>query len=609
MPRFSGRPGGKPNRRRNVPAFRIHTSHKSETAVDPSEATDGDLREGDQALQANDQVPHSSGEPGESPALVSMPDDLDLPDEPSLEDYIERIESSAARLRAEHSGDAAVESPAIADAETDQMSGRSLRRNRPGRRRRKARPTEPPKAWYRRRRTWLIVAMVLPLLLVAGATAYVLNIVRVSVDAYGDIHEDPISDRTRYTVNTEGTPVPVPSAQVEQILPNWENDDPINIVLLGVDAQTSDDQPPRSDTTIVMHIDPATDKVAMMSIPRDLIVYIPGFGEDKFNAAYPIGEAHKDEIAGGGPTLVAQTIEANFNIPIHYYATINFEGFRDVVDTVGGVVIDVDTQLSDNLYPTDDLRLTRVYFAAGLQKMDGETALEYVRTRHADSDFGRAERQQQVLLAIRQQAVSLELITQAQSLIRDMQHTIRTDLNFNQMLALANLGRQVQPDSIAKLNLFEEGLLTEHLPEYEGDAYYIDADWQAVLDETRAFFGGGRQVADSATSTADAEPDLSISVFVENATNIPLLAGSSAQILADAGFLEVWPSDARRPQSQSTIQVAPGEIATARHIARLLGFSDSAIVTVTGTDGITVTLGEDVPSDLIPDPDAEPVAG
>jgi hypothetical protein len=122
----------------------------------------------------------------------------------------------------------------------------------------------------------------------------------------------------------------------------------------------------------------------------------------------------------------------------------------------------------------------------------------------------------------------------------------------------------------------------------------------APVEDTSASDAGG---------DADSEPDLSVSVVVENATEIPQLAGLSAQLLAEAGFVEVWPSDARSLQSQSTIQVAPGEIATARHIAQLLGFSDAAIQTVSGSDGITVTLGEDVPPGLMPNLDAEPVAG
>ncbi len=532
---------------------------------------------------------------------------LDAPEEPTLDEYIDRIEASAARLREEH-GSPRPDRPAT------RASAEARRKPPLGRLRRRKRPAQPEKPWYQRRRTWFLAAFITPLLLVAGTAAYSLYVV---FDAYSEINE-PQVNFPRWEVNEAGTPVPVPSAQVEQTLPDWEDDEPVNIVLLGVDAETSDDQPPRSDTTIVIQIKPASNEVTMMSIPRDLMVFIPGFGQDKFNAAYPIGEARRGddadegEIAGGGPTLVAQTIGANFDIQIHYFVTIDFDGFRRVVDTVGGVVVDVETQLSDNLYPTDDLRLTRVYFPTGLQKMDGETALQYVRTRHADSDFGRAERQQQVLLAIREQAVSRELFLQARSLISDLQDTVRTDLKFDEMLALSNLGREIDPNAIARLSLWEDGLLVEHFPEFAGDAYYIEADWDAVLAETRAVFEHGEAVdtADEET-TADEEPDLDVSVFVENGTAIPELAGSSAQLLADAGFSEVWPSDATRPQSESTIQVAPGQVETARYIADLLGFSDAAIKTVTGADGITVTLGEDVPLDLIPDPGGgdEPFAG
>jgi len=521
--------------------------------------------------------------------------------EPTLEEYIERIEQSAARLRAERAGEVrAIATPTIRKrperAETAAPRRSAARRKGDPRRRKAA--AKPKKPWYRRRRTWVMVALVLPLLFVVAASAYVLNIVRVGIDAYGDINE-PKVERDYWRVNAEGTPEPVPSSEVEAVMPDWGNDDPINIVLLGVDARDGEELPPRSDTTIVAQIDPKTHGVTMMSIPRDLIVYIPGFGEDKFNAAYPIGEANADEIEGGGTTLVATTIEANFNIPIHYYVTIDFDGFEKVVDTVGGVTIDVPYELSDNQYPTDDLRLTRIYFPAGLQKMDGKRALQYVRTRHADSDFGRSERQQQVLMAIREQAHLLDLFRNATSLIDDMRDTIRTDLVFNEMLSLANLGRNVKAEDIVRFNLWEEGLLTEH---NDADAYYLTADWPAVLDRTRAVFGEGiPPPSDSAERVdLDSEPNLSTTVFVENATDIPLLAGNSAQILVDAGFEEVWPTDAREAHEFSVIEAPDTEMATARHIADLLGLSPSAIVPGGTADEITVILGQDVPEGLLP---------
>src|SRR5690606_27223602 len=97
----------------------------------------------------------------------------------------------------------------------------------------------------------------------------------------------------------------------------------VNIVLLGVDDRR-DGEVPRSDTMIIVTIDPATKKVGMLSIPRDLLVTIPSFGDDKINAAYPVGS--QSEI--GGPALVIATIEYNFEIPIHYYAEVDFHGFE-----------------------------------------------------------------------------------------------------------------------------------------------------------------------------------------------------------------------------------------------------------------------------------------
>ncbi len=611
MPRKHHRRHGIRQSQRLAPSLRIARSRAAVDDEAPIQAELPSPLDAVKTVQPTDLVPHATTlRQIELPSILVDDDYLDGTSEPTLEEYVRRIEASAARLRAEQTGDAlgagAALRPARLAAEEEPVQRVPGRRSRTARRPR----AEETKPWYRRKRTWLIVGMVVPLLFVATATAYVLNIVRVSVDAYGEIHEDPV-DRERWRVNPQGTPEPVPSAEVESVMPNWENDEPVNIVLMGVDARVGDDLPPRSDTTIIVHINPATNEVAMMSIPRDLLVFIPGFGEDKFNAAYPLGEANADEIEGGGTTLVASTIEANFNIPIHYYATIDFTGFEQVVDTVGGIIIDVPNQLTDNLYPTDDLRVTRIYFPSGLQAMDGEEALQYVRTRHADSDFGRAERQQQVLLAIREQAISRDLITQAQPLIRDLQDTVRTDLNFNQMLALSNLGRQVAQDDIARLNLWDEGLLFEHMPEFEGDAYYLSADWGAVLAETEAFFGSGtlpaEDTADNPGEADEGDFDLGVSVFVENATDIPLLAGNSAQILVDAGFLEVWPSDARANQAASTIETPESQIATARHIADLLGLPGTAIVTGGSSDGITVILGEDVPDALVPDP--EQVAG
>jgi polyisoprenyl-teichoic acid--peptidoglycan teichoic acid transferase len=542
--------------------------------------------------------------------------------------YVRKIEEAAARSRAERRGAAlAGHRPVVSAghhpaAGAVPAAGPSARRRPPaepivsGRhhvRSRRGGPPPPPvkQSIFRRRRSFFIILAILILIPVVIVSLYAANILRLGISAYGEIHTEP-EDRVRYRINPEGTPEAIPEQEAEQVLPDWGANDIVNIVLMGIDDRDDDAVSVRSDTIIIVHIDPQTRDVAMMSIPRDLRVYIPPFGHDKMNAAYAIGDANDDTIPGGGPTLVAQTIEANFNIPIHYYATIDFQGFETIVDSVGGIIIDVPNQLSDNLYPTEDLRLTRIYFSSGLQTMDGKTALEYVRTRHADSDIARGQRQQQVLMAIRERAVVRDLITRAPELIEGVSGMLRTDLDFNQMLALANLGRQIDADNITRIDLWQEGLLTEHFPDFEGDAYYLEANWIRILNLQEQYFkvpepaptptlepvaaAEPTATTPAPTPTIEAtEPDLDTPVMVENGTETPALAGHTAQFLFDSGFTAVWASDAEEPAEETIIYDSSSNPLTARHLADLLDLSYATIVQVEGNGDIVVVIGDDFP--------------
>jgi LCP family protein required for cell wall assembly len=547
-------------------------------------------------------------DPGSADSVTTPSTPSSEDGDPDFSEFVQRIEEAAARKRVEQTGRAIIPAPRPA-TQTRPSTQAGQRGRRPGQQPARAARQQTP--FFRRKRTWLVLLAAIPLIAAVIAGLYVADVLRVSFLAYNQIHEDPVTERVRWSVNPEGTPVPVPTEQAAAVLPDWGSDEPINIVLLGVDkreADTDDLDPPRSDTTIVVHINPATKKVAMMSIPRDLLVFIPGFGEDKMNAAYPLGEVNADEIPGGGPTLVAQTIEANFNIPIHYYATINFEGFVEIVDTVGGVIVDVDSQLSDNLYPTEDLRVTRVYFPTGPQKLDGKNALRYVRTRHGDSDIARGTRQLQVLMALREQAIDLDLVARAQELIEEVGDTLRTDLDYTQMAALANLGRQIETDSIIRVNLWSEGALTEHYPEYDGDAYYLLADWPLIhqLQAEPFDISPPSETTDESTGgTATLDPTYDVSIVVENATEFDLVAGNATQMLVDAGFTTVWPTDADQVVDTSVIENYTGDPTTAYAIADVLGLPRSAVVEGTGGDGIRVILGGDIPADLRPPSDTE----
>lgn len=555
--------------------------------------------------------------------------------------YVRKIEEAAARSRAERHGPALVahrpltataQHPAVTVTphQTPAVRKRRPQRRHPatsgkggGRRGGGGRPVAE-KPFFKRRKTWLIALALLILIPLLAGVLYAANILRLGINAWGDIYTPP-EDRTRYQVNAMGTPEAIPEEEAQAALPDWSRDDVVNIVLMGVDVQ-SEDGSMRSDTIIVVNVDPSTDEISMMSIPRDLLVYIPGFGDEKMNAAFALGHANQDTIPGGGPTLVAQTIEANFNIPIHYYATVDFEGFQRIVDTVGGVVVDVPAQLSDNLYPTEDLRLTRIYFGSGLQHLDGKEALQYVRTRHADSDLARGQRQQQVLLAIRERAVVRDLITKAPELIEELSDTVRTDLDFNQLLALANLGRGIDPANIARIDLWQHGILTEHFPEFEGDAYYLEADWPRVWELQAQYFDvpepvatpTSEAVAAEPTTTPEAtdepvetpvatstEPDLDTPVMVENGTDVEMLAGVTTQFLFDSGFTHVWPSDAEEPAAATVVYDSSGNPRTAEHICELLGLDPRVIVQREGNGDIIVLIGDDFPRPDDPSADNE----
>lgn len=273
------------------------------------------------------------------------------------------------------------------------------------------------------------------------------------------------------TISPDATPSPL--AATATPYPAWDGDEPVHILLLGVDSRPSDENPPRSDTLIVVRVDPKLDRVDMFSIPRDLLVEIPGYSSHKINAAYVLGE--NDELPGGGPILAAQTIEYNFGIRIDYYATIDISGMQRMVDEIGGVIVDVDAPIKDDQYPTEDYRYTRAYFSSGPQKMNGVEAVRYARTRHDDNDFKRSERQQAMLFAIRNQILVSGVITKLPELIAEVGDSVRTDLSPRQVLSLARMGQDLPRDQIFTHSI--NGYLEET---YIDEEFFFLADWESV---------------------------------------------------------------------------------------------------------------------------------
>jgi LCP family protein required for cell wall assembly len=251
------------------------------------------------------------------------------------------------------------------------------------------------------------------------------------------------------------TPPPfAPSASESLVQPTPQPASPrgrLTILLLGVDqrpdAAAVGGDPGRTDTMLLVSIDFDTHAIAMVSIPRDGFVAIPGHGNERVNAAYTFGEIDQ---RGGGPALAKRTVAELFGVPVDRFALVDIHSMEQIVDTLGGISIDNPARLVDTQYPTDDYRTITIDIPAGRQVMDGVTAVEYARTRHPDSEFGRQARQQQVLLAIRDQALQLQTLPRLPRLVPEILGLVHTDLSPLEIAQLLSFSRT--NDLAAKVN-------------------------------------------------------------------------------------------------------------------------------------------------------------
>lgn len=226
----------------------------------------------------------------------------------------------------------------------------------------------------------------------------------------------------------------------------------INILLLGSDTDQKFQGQYIAQTDIVVTIDPGTHSVGMLSIPRDFYIPIPGYGLHKLDEAYGLG----------GVDLSRRTIEQDFGIPINYYAWVGLDGFIKVINEVGGVDVDVLHPIVDDNYPDDvganannPYALKRLYLAPGPQHLDGPTALEYVRSRHADlvGDFGRSARQQQVLSALKTKLSNPTVFGHLSAIASDLQGFLKTDMQLSDVLKLMYFARSLDINNINRLIL------------------------------------------------------------------------------------------------------------------------------------------------------------
>lgn len=269
-----------------------------------------------------------------------------------------------------------------------------------------------------------------------------------------------------------------------------ESDDRVNFLLLGIGGP-GHDGPNLTDTILLASLQPSTGQVAVLSIPRDLGVDLPGLGYRKINEAYAYGVLNKE--TEGGLNVTRQAVENITGLVIPYVTVVDFQGFKQFVDMIGGVDVNVAKSFVDTAYPTENFAVKTIAFTAGLQHLDGEKALEYARSRHGccgeGSDFARSKRQKIILEALDkndkvQDFMSPRKILNLYDLFKQF---VATTLTLPELARLPKLLDKVKTEKISLWQLDDgpDGLLQNAIV---GDGFFLQPlnnSWDNVKRRAR----------------------------------------------------------------------------------------------------------------------------
>lgn len=355
--------------------------------------------------------------------------------------------------------------------------------------------------------------------------------------------------------------------------------DVINILLLGKDATEAN----HTDTIIVVSVNKETKTAAMVSIPRDLFVYVPGKIMSRINTALPLG----------GPQLLADTILYNLGIPIDYYAQVDFNSFVQIVDALDGVDIAVTCGFTDfrlkepGLDIQDEDNWELFTLEPGIHHMDGDTALWYVRSRNSATgdDYGRGRRQQQLLRALFNKGLDLNLVPQVPTLYQTYKDTVETNVDIGAILQLAAVAPDVRANGIQNLYL-KDDVISYTTP---SGANVLVPNWETMqVTLSRLFLP---PVLNRTSRPA-------ITVEILNATGDEEMALLAADNLAWYGFIPVISDTTIPPQDDTLIRYYANNFKASFDwlISAIMGYPLADIELVPNTPYETnyqITLGTD----------------
>lgn len=377
-----------------------------------------------------------------------------------------------------------------------------------------------------------------------------------------------------------------------------ESPSAMHLLVLGSDhREDEEEEGSRSDTIILVNIDPERDFLSVMSIPRDLRVDVPGHGFNKINYAYAVG----------GPALTIKTVELLTGIDINHYLEIDFNAFRDITDSIGGVYVDVDKR-----YYQDNPKYELIKLAPGYQLLDGEHALDYVRYRRDKNlDFGRMERQQVFLTAVREQAMGWDLAFRLPRVVSALFSNVTTTLSANDVLKLAWWGVRLDGGKMRRVTIVGDAR------EQDGVSY-VFVDEQGIAEAVDDFLtapSGGTPVASGGSATtsttqAKAAPELrGMKVDVLNANGRAGEAAAAGQWLSSLGAEVVTVGNAGISVDRTSVEYPSGAADEGELLAGALQ-TDSCVWSET-RQRVTVILGDDfaLPSDYALPPSANTISG
>ncbi len=334
--------------------------------------------------------------------------------------------------------------------------------------------------------------------------------------------------------------------------------DRVTVLLMGVDARPGQTVA-RTDTIMVITIDPQSGSAGMLSLPRDMLVSVPILSDTvKINTVHVIGEIR--DYPGGGPALLRDTVVDLIGYPIDYYVRMNFDGFRQIIDLIGGIDIEVAREIRDDKYPDENYGYDPLFIPAGLQHMDGALALKYARVRHIDTDYQRARRQQQVILAVKDKLTQpgqlASLLPRLPGLALAMANSVQTDMPVERAIMLARAVGQMDlqdPNRAVVDNTMGQAALDPV------KGYVLIPDLKKVRAAAAAVFGETASGPPPEEMTRQALQAEAARVIVLNGTTEAGLGAEIAASLAADGFQVVAVGNADRADYDQTILITYGD--------------------------------------------------